>query len=109
MVEELLLCFCCFERNSLFGIGCVKGCSKHVSSVVAVARYCKLTPCRFHPFSKHLSSVYSYQLWKGKTGSICHFAGSPVLQCLEVPRHPDAGKNSTKSVIVTPLFVSPIC
>ena len=28
------------------------------------------------------------------------------LQRLGVPRHPDAGKNSTKSVIVTPLFVS---
>ena len=31
----------------------MKGCSKHVSSVVAAARYCNLTPCRFHPFSKH--------------------------------------------------------
>ena len=48
--------FCCFECNSLFAIGCAKGCSKHVSSVVAAARYCcycSLTPCRFHPFSKH--------------------------------------------------------
>ena len=30
MVEELLHYFCCFECNSLFAIGCVKGCSKHV-------------------------------------------------------------------------------
>ena len=36
-------------------LGCVKGCSKHVSSVVAAAKYCSLTPCRFHPFSKHPS------------------------------------------------------
>ena len=49
MVEELLHYFCCFECNSLFAIGCVKGCSKHVSSVVGAARYCSLTPCRFHP------------------------------------------------------------
>ena len=55
MVEELLHFFCCFECNSLFAIGCVKGCSKHVSSVVAATKYCNLTPCRigFHPFSKH--------------------------------------------------------
>ena len=53
MAEELLHCLCCFECNSLFAIGCVKGCSKHVSSVVAAARHCNLTPCRFHPFSKH--------------------------------------------------------
>ena len=53
MVEELLHYFCCFECNSLFAIGCVKGCSKHVSSVVAAAKYCSPTPCRFHPFSKH--------------------------------------------------------
>ena len=53
MVEELLHYFCCFECNRLFAIRCVKGCSKHVSSVVAAARYCNLTPCRFHPFSKH--------------------------------------------------------
>ena len=48
-------------------------------------------------------------LWGGKTGSICHFAFSLVLQCLGVPRYPDAGKNSTKSAIVTPLFVCPEC
>ena len=43
----------------------------------------------------------------GMTGSICHFAFSLVLQCLGVPRYPRAWKNSTKSVIVTPLFVCP--
>ena len=43
----------------------------------------------------------------GKTGSICHFAFSLVLQCLGVPRYPDAAKNSTKSVIVTPLVGYP--
>ena len=56
MVEELLHPFCCFECNSFFTIGCVKGCSKHVSSVVAAAKYCSLTPSRFHPFSKHPTS-----------------------------------------------------
>ena len=45
----------------------------------------------------------------GKTGSICHFAFSLVLQRFGVPRYPDAGKNSTKSVVVTPLFVCPKC
>ena len=59
MVEELLHSFCCFECNSLFAIGCVKGCSKHVSSAVAAARYCSLTPCRFHPFSKHPTDALS--------------------------------------------------
>ena len=49
MVEQLLHYFCCFECNSLFAIGRVKGCSKHVSSVVAAAKSCNLTPCRFHP------------------------------------------------------------
>ena len=53
MVEELLHYFCCFECNHLFAIGCVKGSSKHVLSVVAAAKYCNLIPCRFHPFSKH--------------------------------------------------------
>ena len=48
-------------------------------------------------------------VWEGKKGSICHFAFSLVLQCLGIPRYPDAGKNSTKSVIVTPLFVCPKC
>ena len=43
MVEELLHSFCCFECKSLFAIGCVKGCSKHVSSEVGAARYCSLT------------------------------------------------------------------
>ena len=51
MVEELLHSFCCFERNSLFATGCVKGCSKHVSSGVAAEKYCSLTPCRFQLFS----------------------------------------------------------
>ena len=45
----------------------------------------------------------------GKKGSICHFALSLVLQCLGVPRYPDAGKSSTKSVVVPPLFVCPKC
>ena len=31
----------------------MKGCSSRVSSVVAAAKYCSLTTCRFHPFSKH--------------------------------------------------------
>ena len=46
-------------------------------------------------------------LWGGggKAGSICHFAFSLVLQCLGV----HAGKNDTKSVIVTPLLVCPKC
>ena len=48
-------------------------------------------------------------VWEGKTGSICHFAFSLVLQCLGVPEYPDAGKNSTKSVTVTPLFACPKC
>ena len=52
MVEELLHYFCCFECNGLFAKGSVKGCSKHVSSVVAAAKYCSLTPCQFQPFSK---------------------------------------------------------
>ena len=46
-------------------------------------------------------------LWGGKTGSICHFAFSIVLQYLAVPCYPDVGKNSTKCVIVTPVFVHP--
>ena len=46
-----------------------------------------------HPFPRG-------SLWEGKTGSICHFEFSLVLQCLGA----DAGKNSTRSVIVTPLF-----
>ena len=45
--------FCCFECKSLFAIGRVKGCSKHASNVAVAAKYCNLTPCRFHPFSKH--------------------------------------------------------
>ena len=47
--------------------------------------------------------------WGGKTGSICHFAVSLVLHCLGVQRYPPAGKNSTKSVIVTPLSVCLRC
>ena len=49
MVKELLhsFKFCCFECNRLFAIFCMKGCSKHVLSVVAAAKYCNLTPCRF--------------------------------------------------------------
>ena len=45
----------------------------------------------------------------GKEGSICHFPFSLVLLCLGVERYPDAGKNSTKNVIVTPPFVCPKC
>ena len=45
----------------------------------------------------------------GETGSICHFAFSLVLQCLGVPKYPDAGKNSPINVIVTPPFVCPKC
>ena len=47
--------------------------------------------------------------WRGKTGSICHFRFSLVLQCLGVSRYPYAGKNSTENVIVTPLFLCPKC
>ena len=49
-------------------------------------------------------------LWGGggvKTGSVCHFAFFLVLQCLGVPKQPDAWKNSTKSVIVTRLLCAP--
>ena len=46
----------------VFAIGCVKGCSKHVSSAVAAARYCNLTPCRFHPFPKHLN-YFELTVW----------------------------------------------
>ena len=53
MVEDLLHYFCCFECESLFEMGCVKGCSKHVWSVVAAAKHCSLAPCQDHPFSKH--------------------------------------------------------
>ena len=35
----------------------MKGCSQHVSSVVAAAKHCSLTPCRFHPFSKHPTEI----------------------------------------------------
>ena len=76
MVEELLHYLCCFECNSLFAIGCVKGCSKHVSSVVAEAKYCSLTPCRFHPFSKpectkiaHRCSLAIFTADKGIAGN----------------------------------------
>ena len=47
--------------------------------------------------------------WKIRAGSICHFAFSLVLQRFGVPKYPDAGKNRTKSVTVTPLFVCPKC
>ena len=57
MADELLHYFCCFERNSLFAIDCVKGCYEHLSSAVAAAKYCNLTPCRFHPFSKHPTNL----------------------------------------------------
>ena len=40
-----------------------------------------------------------------KQGRFLSFCVSLVLQCLGVPRYPDTGKNSTKSVMVTPLFV----
>ena len=42
--------------------------------------------------------------WEGKTGPICHFAFSLVLERLGVLRYSDAGKNSTNNVIVTPLL-----
>ena len=71
MVEELLHYFCCFECNSLSAIGCVKGCSKHVSSVVAAAKYCSLTPCRFHPFSKHPNPVWRVLCRKRELGKFC--------------------------------------
>ena len=48
-------------------------------------------------------------LWEGKEGLTCHFRVSLVLQYFGVPRYPDAGKNSTESVIVTPLFVCLKC
>ena len=50
-------------------------------------------------------------LWGGgvKKGQFVIFCVSLVLQYLGVPTYPDAGKNSTKSVIVTPLFVCPKC
>ena len=63
-----------------------------------------LTPRTVHPrkyICRELVQV------GGNTGSICHFAFSPVLQCLGVSRYRHAGKNSTKSVIVTPLFCVP--
>ena len=53
MVKEPLRSLCCFKCNRLFAKGCLKGCSKHVPSVVATALFCNLTPSRFHPFSKH--------------------------------------------------------
>ena len=54
MVEELLRTISAVSSAIVWSsLGCVKGCSKHVSSVVAAAKYCSVTPCRFHPFSKH--------------------------------------------------------
>ena len=47
----------------MFAIGGVKRCSKHVSSVVAAAKYCSLTPCRFHPFSKHPTNGRGRGVW----------------------------------------------
>ena len=41
----------------------------------------------------------------GKTGSICHFALSLVLQCLGVLIYQDAGKNSTKNVALSHPFL----
>ena len=46
-----------------------------------------------------ISRIFRGVVWGGgggKTGSICHFAFSLILQCLEVARYPDAGKHSTK-------------
>ena len=58
--------------------------------------YCFVSPSP--PFLKG-----NLPLWGGK------IAFSLVLQCLGVPKYPDAGKDSTKSVIVAPLFVCPKC
>ena len=54
-----------------------------------------------------LENRQSNNQWGGKKGSICHFAFSLVLQYLWVPTYPDAGKNSTKSVIVNPFLCAP--
>ena len=45
--------------------------------------------------------------WEGKTGSICHFAFSLVLQCLEVPTYPDAGKTARKMSLSRPFLCVP--
>ena len=55
-------------------------------------------------FAPHNVSGMGVSVAGGRTGSICHFAISLVLQCLEVPRYPDAGKNSMKSVIFSHPF-----
>ena len=57
----LFLLFCC---SSLFALGCVKGCPKHVSSAVAAAKYCSLASCRFHP-SPNTRSMWGYFLHTG--------------------------------------------
>ena len=44
-------------------------------------------------------------MWEGKARSICHFAFSLVLQCLGVPRYPDAGKHSTKNATLSHPFL----
>ena len=62
------------------------------------------------PQSPNGKNIHLHNNWGGKRGSIRRFASfSLALQCLGVSRYPDARKNSTKSVIVTPLFVCPIC
>ena len=43
----------------------------------------------------------------GKTGSICHFPFSLVLQCLGVPRYPDAGKTARKVSLSHPFLCAP--
>ena len=61
------------------------------------------------PFFKRVHIQRRVPVGGGKTGSICHFAFSLALQGLGVPKDPDAGKNSTKSVIVIALFLCPKC
>ena len=45
--------FLLFRVQSFICNRLCEGMFQHVSSVVAAARYCSLTPCRFHPFFKH--------------------------------------------------------
>ena len=49
-------------------------------------------------FSQSLETFFNSTYRGDKTGSVCHFVFSLVLQCLGVPRYQDAWKNSTKKV-----------
>ena len=62
-----------------------EGCSKHVSSVVAAAKYCSLTPCQFHPFSKHPSFVSRNWLPSSGSRMECRFGSidHPTKTCRE--------------------------